>query len=114
MKVRFLAVLAVLATALAILPAYAQAPVTITFATIATGDTIEAHDLPDHVLQHSSALIAVATGTARPDTVTDWNQTAIDFYRSIGADLLEEWRICRITGEGLERLAASDRPAGPE
>ena len=61
------------------------------------------------------ARIAHERGCGRFEwTVLDWNQTAIDFYRSIGADLLEEWRICRITGEGLERLAASDRPAGPE
>ena len=47
-------------------------------------------------------------------TVLDWNKPAIDFYRSLGADLLEEWRICRITGAALERLAASDRPAVAE
>ena len=61
------------------------------------------------------ARIAHERGCGRFEwSVLDWNQTAIDFYRSMGADLLEEWRICRITGEGLERLAASDRPAGPE
>ena len=30
-------------------------------------------------------------------SVLDWNQPAIDFYRAYGADLLEEWRICRMT-----------------
>jgi GNAT superfamily N-acetyltransferase len=29
--------------------------------------------------------------------VLDWNQPAIDFYRSYGATLLEEWRICRMS-----------------
>jgi GNAT superfamily N-acetyltransferase len=29
-------------------------------------------------------------------SVLDWNQTAIDFYEKIGADILPDWRICRI------------------
>ena len=38
-------------------------------------------------------------------SVLDWNKPSIDFYRSIGADVLEEWRICRMSGESLEKLA---------
>ena len=34
----------------------------------------------------------------------DWNQRAIDFYRSIGAELLPDWRICRVTGDALNAL----------
>lgn len=30
-------------------------------------------------------------------SVLDWNQTAINFYRSQGAEILEDWRICRVT-----------------
>jgi GNAT superfamily N-acetyltransferase len=30
-------------------------------------------------------------------SVLDWNQPAIDFYRSYGATLMTEWRICRMT-----------------
>lgn len=30
-------------------------------------------------------------------SVLDWNQPAIDFYRSYGANLLDEWRICRMS-----------------
>ncbi len=29
-------------------------------------------------------------------SVLDWNKPAIDFYRSYGANLLDEWRICRM------------------
>jgi GNAT superfamily N-acetyltransferase len=36
--------------------------------------------------------------------VLDWNTRAIDFYRSLGAELLPDWRICRVEGAGLERL----------
>jgi GNAT superfamily N-acetyltransferase len=37
--------------------------------------------------------------------VLDWNQTAIDFYRRMGATVLNEWRICRLTGDALKQLA---------
>ena len=40
-------------------------------------------------------------------SVLDWNQPAIEFYQSIGATMLPDWRICRITGEALTRFAAS-------
>src|SRR6185503_12428541 len=30
-------------------------------------------------------------------SVLDWNAPAIDFYRSFGAELLETWRICRMS-----------------
>lgn len=39
--------------------------------------------------------------------VLDWNQLAINFYESMGAHMLSEWRIMRIDGDALQRLAAS-------
>ena len=42
--------------------------------------------------------------------VLDWNQPAIDFYESIGATVMQEWRICRLTGEKLEQFAET-KPA---
>jgi GNAT superfamily N-acetyltransferase len=38
-------------------------------------------------------------------SVLDWNESAISFYRQMGASLLEEWRICRITGDFKESIA---------
>jgi len=38
-------------------------------------------------------------------SVLDWNQPAIDFYQNIGASVLPDWRICRITGDNLSQLA---------
>jgi GNAT superfamily N-acetyltransferase len=40
--------------------------------------------------------------------VLDWNQLAIDFYESIGANMLNEWRIMRVDGDALKTLAASE------
>jgi GNAT superfamily N-acetyltransferase len=38
-------------------------------------------------------------------SVLDWNQRAIDFYTKMGAAVLPEWRIVRVTGDALSRLA---------
>lgn len=37
--------------------------------------------------------------------VLDWNQPAIDFYRSVGALALDEWTMFRLNGLPLEQLA---------
>ena len=37
--------------------------------------------------------------------VLDWNEPAIAFYQSMGANILPDWRICRFTGEALSGLA---------
>jgi GNAT superfamily N-acetyltransferase len=39
-------------------------------------------------------------------SVLDWNQPAIDFYRAMGAQVLPDWRICRVTGDALAQLGA--------
>jgi len=38
-------------------------------------------------------------------SVLDWNQRAIDFYKSLGAVPMNEWTIYRVTGDALEKLA---------
>ncbi|AOX99700.1 GNAT family N-acetyltransferase [Jeongeupia sp. USM3] len=38
-------------------------------------------------------------------SVLDWNANAIAFYEAIGATVLPDWRICRVTGPALENLA---------
>jgi len=40
--------------------------------------------------------------------VLDWNTPAVDFYASLGASFLDEWRNVRMTGEALQKLAALD------
>ena len=38
-------------------------------------------------------------------SVLDWNEPAINFYKGMGAELLPDWRICRVTGDSLTSLA---------
>ncbi|KDP44395.1 hypothetical protein JCGZ_20075 [Jatropha curcas] len=46
---------------------------------------------------------AVKMGYGRVEwVVLDWNVNAIKFYEEMGAKVLPEWRICRLTGENLE------------
>lgn len=57
------------------------------------------------LLQHLGAL-AVARGCGRFEwSVLDWNQDAIAFYRRMGATLMDDWRICRVTGPALQAYA---------
>jgi GNAT superfamily N-acetyltransferase len=37
--------------------------------------------------------------------VLDWNKPSIDFYRAIGAQVMDEWRICRLSGKALQAFA---------
>jgi GNAT superfamily N-acetyltransferase len=37
----------------------------------------------------------------------DWNEPAIRFYKALGATEMAEWRLFRVTGEALARLAAT-------
>jgi GNAT superfamily N-acetyltransferase len=36
--------------------------------------------------------------------VLDWNADAIAFYEKLGASVLPDWRICRVSGRALESL----------
>jgi len=57
-------------------------------------------------LLRSLATLAVHRGYARVEwSVLDWNELAIGFYRRLGADVLPDWRICRVAGDAIGRLA---------
>lgn len=54
------------------------------------------------------AQIAVKENCGRFEwSVLDWNTPSIEFYKSLGAKCMEEWNIYRITGDALNKLAAS-------
>lgn len=42
-------------------------------------------------------------------SVLDWNEPALDFYTSFGAQLMQEWRICRLEGAALTQFASAPR-----
>lgn len=53
------------------------------------------------LLQHLGAL-AVQRGCGRFEwSVLDWNANAIEFYQRMGATVMPEWRICRLSGDAL-------------
>jgi len=55
------------------------------------------------------AGIACDRGCGRMEwAVLDWNAPAIDFYKKLGAAQLEEWKIFRLTRDGIAKLAAED------
>jgi diamine N-acetyltransferase len=37
--------------------------------------------------------------------VLDWNTPSIEFYKSLGAVMMDDWTLCRVTGSALTRLA---------
>jgi GNAT superfamily N-acetyltransferase len=66
------------------------------------------------------AQLAVARKCGRFEwSVLDWNENAISLYKKMGASVLEQTRICRLTGQPLTELAATTtalkiRKAAPE
>jgi GNAT superfamily N-acetyltransferase len=68
---------------------------------------------------YGKALLASLAAICRRDGferfewwVLDWNEPAIGFYKSLGAELLEEWTVCRLSGTPLDDLAA--QAPGPD
>jgi diamine N-acetyltransferase len=52
------------------------------------------------------ADICLTNGWARLQwSVLDWNTPSITFYKSIGAVLMDEWTLCKVTGPALSTLA---------
>ena len=53
------------------------------------------------------AALRRATAMARFEwAVLDWNAPSIAFYRSIGAQVMDEWKICRLSGDGAGEIRA--------
>lgn len=51
------------------------------------------------------AQLAVERGCGRFEwSVLDWNENAIRFYQRMGATVMPDWRICRVTGDALQQL----------
>jgi GNAT superfamily N-acetyltransferase len=62
-------------------------------------------------LLRAVAGVAAARGCGRFEwSVLDWNAPAIRFYEGLGATVLPDWRIARVTGDGIARLAGGADP----
>ena len=62
-----------------------------------------------YALLRELTRIALRRDCGRVDwSVLNWNELAISFYKQIGAKPKDDWRIFRLTGDALTRLAASD------
>ena len=54
----------------------------------------------------------VERGWARCEwAVLDWNAPSIEFYKSIGAQVMDQWKICRLSGEALASFARNGVPS---
>jgi GNAT superfamily N-acetyltransferase len=52
----------------------------------------------------------VANGWSRLQwSVLDWNTPSIEFYKSLGAVLMDEWTVCKVAGPALATLAEGKR-----
>jgi GNAT superfamily N-acetyltransferase len=59
------------------------------------------------------AAIAHRSGYGRVEwNVLDWNETALQFYRSLGAVPMDEWTGYRLAGAQLSALAGPNPPPG--
>ena len=53
------------------------------------------------------AQIAKERGCGRMEwAVLDWNEPAIQFYRKLGAEPMNEWTVFRLTADGIAKLAS--------
>ncbi len=63
----------------------------------------------------AQALLRALAGIARERdcgrfewAVLDWNASAIEFYQSLGATVLPDWRIVRVVGGALDAMASGE------
>lgn len=55
------------------------------------------------------AKIAMERGCGRLEWwCLNWNKPSIDFYRSLGAEAMDEWTVYRITGDTLKEMGIGD------
>ena len=61
-------------------------------------------------LMNAIAKIAHDRGCGRLEwSVLEWNQNAIEFYQSLGATILPDWKTCRMTAEVLASIATKSQ-----
>lgn len=63
------------------------------------------HGYGEALLSHLARLCVTRNCGRLEWSVLDWNQRAIDFYKSLGAEPLAEWTMFRVAGDKLAQLA---------
>ena len=59
------------------------------------------------------AAVAAERGCGRLEWwCLDWNAPSIGFYKSLGAEAMEDWTVYRLTGDALASLAGEAAPSG--
>lgn len=58
------------------------------------------------VLTHLAALVQSREYGRLEWAVLDWNEPAIQFYEKLGARMMRDWRVFRLTGDALIALAS--------
>ena len=56
-------------------------------------------------LRHLAAIALERKHGRMEWVVLDWNQNAIDVYKAIGGEILDEWRVVRLTHDAITKLA---------
>ncbi|MBB6093314.1 GNAT superfamily N-acetyltransferase [Povalibacter uvarum] len=60
----------------------------------------------EHLLRHLASICVERDYGRLEWSVLDWNQRAIDFYKSLGAQPMDEWTVFRVTGDALTKLGS--------
>jgi GNAT superfamily N-acetyltransferase len=63
------------------------------------------HGVGKALLVHLAKLTRARGGARFEWSVLNWNEPAIQFYQSLGAQPLNEWTMYRVTGDNLDKLA---------
>jgi GNAT superfamily N-acetyltransferase len=63
------------------------------------------HGVGKALLVHLAQLTRERGGARLEWSVLDWNEPAIQFYKGLGAEPLDDWTMYRVTGEKLDQLA---------
>jgi len=66
------------------------------------------HGVGRKLLEHVARLAGDRGCHGLSWSVLGWNESAIRFYRSLGAEPVEDWSVFRLSGEPLARLARSE------
>ncbi|MFO7596876.1 MAG: GNAT family N-acetyltransferase [Desulfocurvibacter africanus] len=61
------------------------------------------------IMLSAVAKVAVERGCGRLEwSCLDWNEPSIGFYKSLGAQVMDEWTVYRLTGKTLMGFAGAD------